>query len=42
MNYLKLSQEFASYECNLLTTEQELQEQINSSRTTLSHWPITY
>jgi len=30
MNYLKLYQEFASYECNLLTTEQELQEQINN------------
>ena len=30
MNYLKLYQVFASYECNLLTTEQELQEQINN------------
>jgi len=37
MNYTKLCQEFADYECKLLTTEEEIQEQIKNRSITIHH-----
>ena len=37
MNYTKLCQEFADYECRLLTTEEEIKEQIKNRSITIHH-----
>lgn len=37
MNYTKLCQEFSNYECKLLTTEEEIQEQMKNRSVTIHH-----
>jgi len=37
MNYSKLCQEFSNYECKLLTTEEEIQEQMKNRSITIHH-----
>jgi len=37
MNYTKLCQEFSNYECNLLSTELEIQEQMKNRSITIYH-----
>ena len=40
MNYIKLCQEFSNYECKLLTTEEEIQEQMKNRSITIHHTKV--
>lgn len=40
MNYTKLCQEFSNYECKLLTSEEEIQEQMKNRSITIHHTKV--